>query len=66
MKELLLDVIAHDLKNPAGVIKGFAELGLENEPNSEILKEIEKLTFEHTVKADVIDAIPYENFEKKF
>ena len=39
-KELLLDVIAHDLKNPAGVIKGFAEFGLENDPNSEILKEI--------------------------
>ena len=31
----------------------------------EILKEVEKLTFEHTVKADVIDALPYENFEKK-
>ncbi len=31
----------------------------------EILKEVEKLTFEHTVKADVIDAMPYENFEKK-
>ena len=31
----------------------------------EILKEVEKLTFEHTVKADAIDAIPYENFEKK-
>jgi len=32
----------------------------------EILKEIEKLTFEHTVKADVINAPKeYENFEKK-
>ncbi len=31
----------------------------------EILKEVEKLTFEHTVKADAIDAIPYENFEKR-
>ena len=29
----------------------------------EILKEIEKLTFEHTLKADAINAIPYENFE---
>ena len=32
----------------------------------EILKEIEKLTFEHTVKADAIpDARPYEDFNKK-
>ena len=31
----------------------------------EILKEIEKLTFEHTIKADVINAIPYENFDKR-
>lgn len=31
----------------------------------EILKEVEKLTFEHTIKADVINAIPYENLEKR-
>lgn len=31
----------------------------------EILKEVEKLTFEHTIKADVINAIPYENYEKR-
>lgn len=31
----------------------------------EILKEVEKLTFEHTIKADAINAIPYENFENK-
>lgn len=31
----------------------------------EILKEVEKLTFEHTVKADVINAVPYENFDKR-
>lgn len=31
----------------------------------EILKEVEKLTFEHTIKADIINAVPYENFEKK-
>ncbi len=32
----------------------------------EILKEVEKLTFEHTIKADVINAPKeYENFEKK-
>ena len=41
MKEMLLDVIAHDLRNPAGVIKGFAEFGLEMDPKNEILKEIE-------------------------
>lgn len=41
MKEMLLDVIAHDLKNPAGVIKGFAEFGLEMDPKNEILKEID-------------------------
>ncbi len=44
LKETLLDVIAHDLKNPAGVIKGFAQFGLENDPNSEILDEINKGT----------------------
>ena len=32
---------------------------------NEILKEVEKLTFEHTVKADVINAVPYENLQKK-
>ncbi len=41
MKAMLLDVIAHDLRNPAGVIKGFAEFGLEMDPNNEILKEID-------------------------
>ncbi len=40
LKETLLDIIAHDLKNPLGLIKGFAEYGLENEPNNEILNEI--------------------------
>jgi len=44
MKKLLLDVIAHDLKNPAGVIKGFAELGVEMDPDNEICKEIQKGT----------------------
>jgi len=41
MKELLLDIIAHDLKNPAGVIKGFAQMGLENDPGNVILDEID-------------------------
>ncbi|MDP3312858.1 gliding motility lipoprotein GldD [Lutibacter sp.] len=29
----------------------------------EILKEIEKLTFEHTVKANAINAVPFENYK---
>ena len=41
LKEMLLDVIAHDLRNPAGVIKGFAEFGLEMDPENEILSEID-------------------------
>jgi gliding motility-associated lipoprotein GldD len=32
---------------------------------NEILKEVEKLTFEHTIKADVISDIKFENFETK-
>ncbi len=32
---------------------------------NEILREIEKLTYEHTIKADAIpNALPYENFNK--
>ena len=31
----------------------------------EILMEIEKMTFEHTVKADAIEVIPYENYHNK-
>lgn len=31
----------------------------------EILKEVEKLTFEHTIKADAINAVPYENPKKR-
>ena len=31
----------------------------------DILREVEKMTFEHTIKADVINATPYENFNKK-
>lgn len=29
-----------------------------------ILRDLEKLTFEHTIKADAINSRPYENFEK--
>tara|TARA_R110001583_G_scaffold28190_2_gene100362 strand:+ start:3481 stop:4032 length:552 start_codon:yes stop_codon:yes gene_type:complete len=31
----------------------------------EILKETEKLTYEHAIKADAINLIPYENLEKR-
>ena len=31
----------------------------------DILREVEKLTFEHTIKADAINAVPYENLEKR-
>jgi len=33
---------------------------------NEILREVEKLTYEHTIKADAIpNALPYENYENK-
>lgn len=41
LKELLFDIIAHDLKNPAGLVKGFAEFGLETNPDNEIFQEIQ-------------------------
>ena len=44
LKDLLLDVISHDLKNSVGVIKGFADLGIKTDPNNEILKEIQSGT----------------------
>ena len=40
MKKLLLDVIAHDLKNPIGIIKGFADYEKENDPDNENLQDI--------------------------
>lgn len=44
LKELLFDIIAHDLKNPAGLVKGFAEFGLETDPDNEIFQEIQVST----------------------
>ena len=41
LKELLFDIIAHDLKNPASVLKGFADIALENDPDNNICKEIQ-------------------------
>ena len=40
IKELLLDIITHDLKNPAGVIRGFAEIALEDGADQDILENI--------------------------
>ncbi|MFQ6678525.1 MAG: PAS domain S-box protein [Fidelibacterota bacterium] len=40
MKETLLDVISHDLKNPAGVILGFAELLQEENGENDIVRGI--------------------------
>lgn len=40
MKELLLDVITHDLKNPAGVISGMAEIVVDENPEDEMLQLI--------------------------
>ncbi|NQU68237.1 MAG: PAS domain S-box protein [Candidatus Marinimicrobia bacterium] len=35
MKELLLDVVSHDLKNPAGVLSGISEIMLSEDPDNE-------------------------------
>ncbi|MFQ6678072.1 MAG: PAS domain S-box protein [Fidelibacterota bacterium] len=40
LKVLLLDIITHDLKNPAGVINGFSELLMEKEPTDEMVRSI--------------------------
>ncbi|RMF09245.1 MAG: PAS domain S-box protein [Candidatus Neomarinimicrobiota bacterium] len=40
MKELLLDVITHDLKNPAGVIAGMSEMLTAEQPDNEYLNLI--------------------------
>lgn len=43
----------------------FLTYRIVNNNLEEILKEVEKLTFEHTLKADAINAVPYENLEKR-
>lgn len=40
MKELLLDVITHDLKNPASVIQGMSYMLIQEIPDNEMLKLI--------------------------
>ncbi len=41
LKELLLDIITHDLKNPLGVISGMAEMAKEEFPENEMLESID-------------------------
>ncbi len=41
MKELLLDVITHDLKNPASVVSGLAGMLLEKQPEEEMVRLIQ-------------------------
>ncbi len=42
LKELLLDIITHDLKNPAGVIKSIAEIMKSRKPDSEMIEIIQQ------------------------
>ncbi|MCH8013024.1 MAG: HAMP domain-containing histidine kinase [Candidatus Marinimicrobia bacterium] len=42
LKERLLDIITHDLKNPAGVISGLAKIVREESPNNEKLNLIDE------------------------
>jgi PAS domain S-box-containing protein len=42
MKEILLDVISHDLRNPINTLMGFSELLLEKYPESEELAVMEQ------------------------
>lgn len=42
LKELLLDIITHDLKNPLGVISGMSELMKEEFPENEMLDSIDE------------------------
>lgn len=42
LKELLLDIITHDLRNPAGVIRGVIEMALEERPRDEGLQLIQQ------------------------
>lgn len=72
MKDLLLDVITHDLKNPAGVISGMTEIlmnetadsdsiAIISEASENLLKVIENATT--LSKITIGDAIQKENIE---
>ncbi len=45
MKEILLDVISHDLKNPVSTLIGFSELLMEKNPESEELSVIRQSSY---------------------
>jgi len=63
------DVLAlhdHGIKNVISVPNGANDNDDYWQNSEPYLKEVEKLTYEHTVKADAIpSALPYENLEKK-
>ncbi len=40
MKNVLLDIIAHDLKNPAGVISGISDMMISEDPKNEMVHMI--------------------------
>lgn len=40
MKDVLLDIIAHDLKNPAGVISGISDMMISEDPKNEMVHMI--------------------------
>ncbi|NQU67909.1 MAG: PAS domain S-box protein [Candidatus Marinimicrobia bacterium] len=40
LKELLLDIITHDLKNPVGVIQGMSDLLVQESPDNELITGI--------------------------
>jgi PAS domain S-box-containing protein len=43
LKDLFIDIMRHDLLNPAGIIKGFAELALEDDAEGEIEKALQSI-----------------------
>jgi len=42
LKALLLDIITHDLKNPAGTISGMSDLMLSEDPENEMVRVIKE------------------------
>lgn len=42
MKDLLLDIITHDLKNPAGVISGMSEIIVSEMPGNEMVTAVKE------------------------
>lgn len=42
LKELLLDIISHDLKNPAGVVSGAVQILADEQPENELIQLIKE------------------------